>query len=169
MARNPPGRGARRCLGPSHLLAATTSLSRPEAALRQIVTDLGTLGRRFALVGGLAVSVRTEPRLTRDADLAVLVADDRDAEALAAALNEAREALALVAQRRFHHSRDLLAALDAAVNEFRAEDGREQLRPFPVKDPLDVCVNVGPVPVDRLVLAALRDDEEAAECLVFPA
>jgi hypothetical protein len=33
-------------------------------------------------VGGLAVSVRTEPRLTRDADLAVLVADDHDAEAL---------------------------------------------------------------------------------------
>ena len=28
------------------------------------------------------MSVRTEPRLTRDADLAVLVADDRDAEAL---------------------------------------------------------------------------------------
>jgi hypothetical protein len=37
-------------------------------------------------VGGLAVSVRTEPRLTRDADLAVLVTDDRDAEALVRAL-----------------------------------------------------------------------------------
>jgi hypothetical protein len=46
------------------------------------VADLRALERRFALVGGLAVSVRTEPRLTRDADLAVLVADDRDAEAL---------------------------------------------------------------------------------------
>jgi hypothetical protein len=33
-------------------------------------------------VGGLAVSARAEPRLTRDADLAVLVGDDRDAEAL---------------------------------------------------------------------------------------
>jgi hypothetical protein len=32
------------------------------------------------------VSARTEPRLTRDADLAVLVADDRDAEALVLAL-----------------------------------------------------------------------------------
>ena len=57
-------------------------MSRAEAALRRIVTDLHDLGRRFALVGGLAVSVRSEPRLTRDADLAVLVADDRDAEAL---------------------------------------------------------------------------------------
>jgi hypothetical protein len=37
-------------------------------------------------VGGLAVSVRTEPRLTRDADLAVLVTGDRDAESLALAL-----------------------------------------------------------------------------------
>jgi hypothetical protein len=57
-------------------------LSRAEAALRRIVTDLGGLGRQSALVGGLAVSARSEPRLTRDADLAVLVADDRDAEAL---------------------------------------------------------------------------------------
>lgn len=41
-----------------------------------------TLGRGFALVGGLAVSIRSEPRLTRDADLVVAVTDDRDAEAL---------------------------------------------------------------------------------------
>ena len=57
-------------------------MSRAEAALRRIVSDLRGLDRRFALVGGLAVSARTEPRLTRDADVAVLVADDRDAEAL---------------------------------------------------------------------------------------
>jgi hypothetical protein len=47
-----------------------------------MVADLGGLGRLFALVGGLAVSARSEPRLTRDADLAVLVADDPDAESL---------------------------------------------------------------------------------------
>jgi predicted nucleotidyltransferase len=41
-------------------------------------------------VGGLAVSVRTEPRLTRDADLAVLVTDDQDAEALVRALQVRR-------------------------------------------------------------------------------
>jgi nucleotidyltransferase AbiEii toxin of type IV toxin-antitoxin system len=61
-------------------------LSRAEAALRRIVGDLQALDRRFALVGGLAVSVRSEPRLTRDADLAVLVAGDADAEALVLAL-----------------------------------------------------------------------------------
>lgn len=36
----------------------------------------------FALVGGLAVSARTEPRFTRDADLAVALASDAEAEAL---------------------------------------------------------------------------------------
>ena len=36
----------------------------------------------FALIGGLAVSARTEPRFTRDADLAVAVANDARAEAL---------------------------------------------------------------------------------------
>ena len=40
------------------------------------------LGASWALVGGLAVSARTEPRFTRDADLAVAVPDDRRAENL---------------------------------------------------------------------------------------
>jgi predicted nucleotidyltransferase len=39
-------------------------------------------GHCGALVGGIAVSVRTEPRFTRDVDLVVAVADDRAAEAL---------------------------------------------------------------------------------------
>ena len=49
-----------------------------EAALRRAVAALAT--RRFALVGGLAVGVRGEPRMTRDVDLAVAVADDAGAE-----------------------------------------------------------------------------------------
>lgn len=36
----------------------------------------------WALIGGLAVSVRVEPRFTRDVDLAVSVADDEEAERL---------------------------------------------------------------------------------------
>ena len=40
------------------------------------------LGRSWAVVGGLAVSARTEPRFTRDIDLALAVANDADAEAL---------------------------------------------------------------------------------------
>ena len=43
---------------------------------------LAELRRPHALVGGLAVSARAEPRFTRDVDLAALVEDDRDAEGL---------------------------------------------------------------------------------------
>ena len=53
-----------------------------EAALRRIDRDLTEAGFSFALVGGLAVSARTEPRFTRDADLAVAVAGDAEAEDL---------------------------------------------------------------------------------------
>jgi hypothetical protein len=63
-------------------VASVTALSRAEAALRRIVTDLRKLDRRFALVGGFAVSVHTE-----------------------------------------HRGRDLLAALEAVVHEFRDRDG----------------------------------------------
>lgn len=53
-----------------------------EAALRRACSDLDATGAAFALAGGLAVSVRTEPRFTRDADLLVTVAGDAAAEAL---------------------------------------------------------------------------------------
>jgi hypothetical protein len=51
-----------------------------ETALRRIQRHLLDCGVPFALVGGLAISVRTEPRFTRDADLVVAVADDSAAE-----------------------------------------------------------------------------------------
>lgn len=70
-----------------------------EADLRRILDALSALHRRFALVGGLAVSTRVEPRLTRDADIAVAVADDDDAEALThALLGEGYSVLAMVEQ-----------------------------------------------------------------------
>jgi predicted nucleotidyltransferase len=53
-----------------------------ETALRQICLDLTEAHASFALVGGLAVSARTEPRFTRDADIAVAVASDAEAESL---------------------------------------------------------------------------------------
>jgi len=53
-----------------------------EKALREIADDLRICNRRWALVGGLAVGVRAEPRTTRDVDLVVAVADDREAESL---------------------------------------------------------------------------------------
>jgi predicted nucleotidyltransferase len=51
-------------------------------ALASIAPALRKLDAKFALVGGLAVSARTEPRFTRDIDLAVAVPADKEAEAL---------------------------------------------------------------------------------------
>ena len=56
--------------------------TRLHTALRAISKDLSESGARSALVGGLAISARTEPRFTRDIDMAVAVSDDRDAEEL---------------------------------------------------------------------------------------
>jgi predicted nucleotidyltransferase len=58
---------------------AETSL---EGVLHRIDADLTSAHVSFALIGGLAVSARTEPRFTRDADLAVAVGNDAQAEAL---------------------------------------------------------------------------------------
>lgn len=57
-----------------------------EAALRRIVSDLDALGTRWAIVGGLAVSARAEPRTTRDVDVAVAVTSDAEAEGVVHAL-----------------------------------------------------------------------------------
>jgi hypothetical protein len=51
-----------------------------ESALRRAVADLNALKIRWALVGGLAVSVRAVPRFTKDLDFAVAVAGDDEAE-----------------------------------------------------------------------------------------
>ncbi len=53
-----------------------------EALLRRVMTLLDERHQKWALVGGLAVSVRTEPRFTRDLDLVVAVSDDLSAEGL---------------------------------------------------------------------------------------
>jgi single-stranded DNA-specific DHH superfamily exonuclease len=55
-------------------------------SLFRIAADLDDLRARWAVVGGLAVSARAEPRLTRDVDVAVAVADDAAAERLIADL-----------------------------------------------------------------------------------
>jgi len=74
-------------------------MSRLESALRAIVRRLRALGSRFAVVGGLAVSARTEPRFTRDADLCVAVDTDAEAEALIRTLQrDGYEVQALVEQ-----------------------------------------------------------------------
>jgi hypothetical protein len=61
-------------------------MSPVQDALVRAIDDLRRIGADFALVGGLAVSIRVEPRFTRDVDCAVAVQDDRQAERFVAAL-----------------------------------------------------------------------------------
>jgi len=57
-------------------------VNRLESTLVDVVDRLNRFGSGCALVGGLAVSVRAEPRFTRDIDLAVVAIDDKTAESL---------------------------------------------------------------------------------------
>jgi predicted nucleotidyltransferase len=66
--------------------------------LARIAGDLRELEAPFALVGGLAVSAWTEPRFTRDADLAVTVDSDQQAERLVYSLQARYVIEALVEQ-----------------------------------------------------------------------
>lgn len=52
-----------------------------ESILPTAAADLDAVGARWALIGGMAVTLRTEPRFTRDVDFAVAVAGDAEAEA----------------------------------------------------------------------------------------
>jgi hypothetical protein len=57
-------------------------MNRLQTALADIGAVLDQKGFGWALVGGIAVSVRAEPRFTRDVDIAVSVESDREAERL---------------------------------------------------------------------------------------
>lgn len=57
-----------------------STLNPVERALARIVGELADLGIPCALIGGLAVSARAEPRTTRDVDIVVQVEGDAAAE-----------------------------------------------------------------------------------------
>lgn len=57
-------------------------MQRLRAALIRVETDLQACGAAWALIGGLAVSARAEPRTTRDVDVAIAVSSDAEAEAI---------------------------------------------------------------------------------------
>jgi Nucleotidyl transferase AbiEii toxin, Type IV TA system len=58
-------------------------VSRLQSALTRLDADLRVLQLRWALVGGMAVSVRARPRTTEDLDIVVAVSSDREAEKVA--------------------------------------------------------------------------------------
>lgn len=57
-----------------------------EVALLRLAQDLRALRRSWALVGGWAVSLRAEPRTTRDLDVTIAVSNDPEAERIAVEL-----------------------------------------------------------------------------------
>lgn len=76
--------------------------------LRRIAGHLDRLGVPFALVGGVAVALRGEVRLTRDVDVAIAVSSDEQTEALVRELRSVDyELLALVE----HEERGRLATV----------------------------------------------------------
>ena len=80
-------------------MAPSPPLTRIQAALLRASSELTKLNLPFALVGGLAVSLRGEPRFTRDIDLAVSVASDRDTESIILALQAKRYRVFLLVEQ----------------------------------------------------------------------
>src|SRR5262245_15354877 len=92
MARRASWRGARRWAGRG-CSARAISMNALERALREFLAARPSQAG-LALVGGLAVSVRTEPRFTRDLDFAVALNSDAEAEQYVLLLRQAGYQLA---------------------------------------------------------------------------
>jgi len=58
-------------------------VNRLQSAFAWLVADLRTLKLDWALVGGMAVTVRARPRTTEDLDVVIAVSSDREAERVA--------------------------------------------------------------------------------------
>jgi hypothetical protein len=68
--------------GPDALVHVSDPANRFAAALQHAQSELDRLGVGWAVIGGLALAVRAEPRQTRDIDIAIAVESDGDAESL---------------------------------------------------------------------------------------
>ncbi|HEY1959820.1 MAG TPA: nucleotidyl transferase AbiEii/AbiGii toxin family protein [Polyangiaceae bacterium] len=118
-----------------------------EAALALAVASLRNRKRRFALVGGLAVSVRAEVRFTRDVDLAVAVNDDADAESL---VRDLRADGFTVAATVEHDVQERLSTVRLVIRGVKVDllFASSGIEPEIVSGAADVEVlNVGPIPV----------------------
>jgi len=72
-----------------------------DEVLRQAALDLEAVGARWAVIGGLAVAFRAEPRFTKDVDLAVAAADDQEAEGIVNRLQVRGYALASLVEQDY--------------------------------------------------------------------
>lgn len=100
-----------------------------ERTARTTTAHLDRLHAAYALVGGFAVSVRCEPRFTRDLDLAVAVSDDEAAEAMVMAFTASGYRLLAVVEHdvagRLATARLTLGPDDDAVDLLFASSGIE--------------------------------------------
>jgi hypothetical protein len=121
----------------------------PEDALAEAAGNLRRLGVQFALVGGLAVSLRAEVRFTRDVDLAVSVESDAQLEALVGQLSSAGyRAVAVVehTERKRVATVRLASRLGIVVDLLAASCGIEEEI---VARATAVDLDIGPLPVAR--------------------
>ena len=122
----------------------------PEAGLAHIANELRRRGRRFALVGGMAVSIRGDSRTTQDVDLVVAVTGDADLEALVADLRQAGYRPFTALEQMIH---DRLATVrlespaQVVVDLLAASCGIEQ-EIVAAASPVEI-EGVGPIPVAR--------------------
>lgn len=72
-----------------------------DEVLRQAAEDLDAIGARWAIIGGLAVAFRAEPRFTKDVDMAVAVTDDQEAEDIVNRLQVRGYALASLVEQDY--------------------------------------------------------------------
>jgi hypothetical protein len=75
----------------------------PLQLLQLIAATLDELGQPFALVGGLAVSIRAEVRFTRDVDLAIATTTDADTERLVHQLRSKRYTVSAIVEQEATH------------------------------------------------------------------
>lgn len=135
--------------------------------LREAAGLFRARGVGFAVVGGLAVSVRTEPRFTRDVDLAVAVTDDQEAETVVAALAPPYEPVAILEHATLERiaavrlGRGDMPTAGVVVDLLFASSGIEQ-EVVETAEPLEVFPDVS-VPVARtghlLALKLLARDD----------
>jgi predicted nucleotidyltransferase len=70
-----------------------------EEYVKTVTQHLRGLGVEFAVVGGIAVSLRTIERFTKDVDFAISVEGDREAEAIVDSLRQAGFSIAMFLER----------------------------------------------------------------------